>query len=378
MVSFHKWMVGLALAVIMISALGVNAMLFSARSFQFNLAQIAPSTNGLISVDALMDADKQIQDIERESAQTRGAQIQVEQQLAQVTSETDALQNQINATRADIAGDVATVEQHAGAASAQPAAMLDADALQGRIQSLAQQPRLAPADQHTVATLRGQVDQLSSLEDRLSQSDQQKATLTAQQRLVGGQVAEADRRILALKQAAVGNYDQYDRIRSEVVSLMRTSPLGVGATLVQLHPTFMSTVLVLLMGALGAILYLFPAYMSRANPVTFAEIMVRLIFGMCTALAFYIVANATLAGFSFVPGQQATGSAAMLNPFTVSLIGIIAGVMADDIARWIKNRGSELFGGQAPAPSATTAAATTSNIDPGFTGVNPHGGPPDV
>ncbi|MGE3143599.1 MAG: hypothetical protein AB7L65_09775, partial [Hyphomonadaceae bacterium] len=201
---------------------------------------------------------------------------------------------------------------------------------------------------------------------------------TSQQRLVGAQVAEADRRILALKQGVVGNYDQYDAIRSEVVSLMRTSPLGVGATLVQLHPTFMSTVLVLLMGALGAILYLFPAYMSRANPVTFAEIVVRLIFGMCTALAFYIVANATVAGVSFVPGQQGVQSASLLNPFTVSLIGIVAGVMADDIARWIKSRGSELFGGQQLPSSPTTAATTASNVDPGFTGVNPHGGPPNV
>ncbi|MGE3142435.1 MAG: hypothetical protein AB7L65_03885, partial [Hyphomonadaceae bacterium] len=183
MVSFHKWMVGLALALIMIAALGVNAMLFSARSFQFNLAQIAPQTNGLISVDALLEADRQIEEIQRETAQVRGQQIQIEQQLAAVTSDADALQNQINSTRADITGDVATVEAHAGVqAASQPAALISAQALESRIQSLAQQPRLAPADQHTVAALRGQVDQLADMEDRVSQSDQQRAALTSQQR----------------------------------------------------------------------------------------------------------------------------------------------------------------------------------------------------
>ncbi len=376
--TFHKWMVGFFLTVFMVAALGVNAMLFSARSFQFNLAQMAPTTNGVISVQELMETDTQIRAIEEESAQARGALIQVERQLATLNSDVEAVSTQINAARADIAGELASVEAASGAPVAETAALLDAPGLEARIATLAQQTGLPPAQQQAVAALRGQVEQLAGLEEQLDTRDAQRANLVAQQRLIGGQVAESDRRIFALKQSVVDNYEQYDLIKSEVQALINTSPLGIGAGLVQAHPTFMSTCLVLLMGALGAILYLFPAYMSRANPVTFAEIIVRMIFGMCTALAFYIVANATLAGFSFVPGQAAQGTAAMLNPFTVSLIGIIAGVMADDIARWIKNRGSELFGGQGAAASTTTTAATTSNVDPGFTGVNPHGGLPDV
>ncbi len=254
--------------------------------------------------------------------------------------------------------------------------MLDAQGLQARIATLAARPGLAPADQQMLASVRGQIDQLATLESTLETRDAERATLVAQQRLLGGQTAEAERRVIALRQSIVPD-DKFDRIASEVRALQRTSPLNVGTTLVQLHPTFMSTVLVLLMGLLGAILYLFPAYMSRANPVTFAEIAVRSIFGMCTALAFYIVANATLAGFSFVPtspGSTTLNSGVSINPFTVSLIGIVAGVMADDIARWIKNRGGELFGGGAAAPAATTTA-NTQDGDASFTGVNPHGGP---
>src|SRR5262245_42604830 len=94
------------------------------------------------------------------------------------------------------------------------------------------------------------------------------------------------------------------------------------------------------MGALGSLLYLFPAYLNRPLPVTMAEIAVRLIFGMCAALAFYVLANAAIAGFAIgsnVPNAPSTSSA--LNPFTVSLVGIVAGVMSEDLAKWIQERG---------------------------------------
>jgi hypothetical protein len=114
--------------------------------------------------------------------------------------------------------------------------------------------------------------------------------------------------------------------------------------------------------------------------VTFAEIAVRSIFGMVTALAFYIVANASVAGLAFIPGGQQADMATAMNPFTVSLIGIVAGIMADDIARWIQRRGSELLGGTPGTPAAPPAAATglahTADAGPGA-GVNPHGGPYD-
>lgn len=373
--SFHKWVVGLALALIMVSALGVNALLFSARNFQFNLAQIAPDTYGVIDVAALFEAQRQVEEIEAATAQTRAALTQVENQLAELDGAARNAEQQRNAARAEVAGALAEIEARAQAPVAESAALLDAPALQGRIAALAARTDLAPADQQSLAALRGEVDELIALEDSLGARDAERVTLAAQQRLLGGQVAEADRRIIALRQA-VAPHDQFGRILNEVRALDRTSPLHIGTTLVQLHPTVMSTVLVLLMGLLGAILYLFPAYMSRANPVTFAEIAVRSIFGMVTALAFYIVANATLAGFSFVPTSQGgatLNSAAAINPFTVSLIGIIAGIMADDIARWIRNRGSELFGGAAPA--ATTTTANTQDGDASFAGVNPHGGP---
>lgn len=371
--TFKKWMVGAVLTGVMVAALGTNAILFSARDFQHGLAQIAPSTNGLIDFNHLREADAQIQQIEAESAAQRGELIQIEQGLAAIDGEIAGEVQAVNEARAQLAGQIAAVEVKAGAPAAETAQLaLDGAALDARIQSLAAAP-LPPAEQQTLASLQGQVRQLAEAEQGLDARDAARLDLTARQRLVGGQVAESDRRIFALKQSVIDNYEQYDRVRGEVMALTNMSPLGVGATLAQGHPSFVSTILVLLMGALGAILYLFPAYMSRAAEVTFAEIIIRLIFGMCTALAFYIIANTTLAGFSFVPGQTAASGASTLNPFTVSLIGIVAGVMADDIAKWIKNRGTEILGGDPGQPAAPPPPAAAA--EPDFTGVNPHGGP---
>ena len=40
-----------------------------------------------------------------------------------------------------------------------------------------------------------------------------------------------------------------------------------------------------------------------------------------------------------MPRFKAAGTSSMLNPFTVSLVGIVAGVMSEDIAKWIQERG---------------------------------------
>ncbi|MET0181465.1 MAG: hypothetical protein ABW199_01120, partial [Caulobacterales bacterium] len=143
--TLHKWVVGFVLAVIMVSALFVNALLFSSRNFQFNLAQMAPATNGVISVDHLLETDAQIDAIQKESADQRGGLIQIERQLSTISAETEAEETRINTARAEIAGDVATIEARTGEPVAESAALLDAPALQGRIQALAARPNLPPA-----------------------------------------------------------------------------------------------------------------------------------------------------------------------------------------------------------------------------------------
>ncbi|MBI1186291.1 MAG: hypothetical protein GC206_03020 [Alphaproteobacteria bacterium] len=373
--SIHKWLVGFALAVVMIAALMINAYLFSARSFQFNLAQVAPGSNGILVMDTLDSVRSQIDQYQSDTAGSRGDAIRYEGEVNTLTAQINELQTRINATMMQLAQEVATLE---GVLSrnegAQPAASLTAEELEVRAASLIETPGLPAAQSASASSIGQTTQQLRALQDDLQNKRNELSTAQYNYRRVGGIVADADNRIIALKQTVVTEYDDFDRVVAEADSLRRTSPAGIGAALVAAHPAFTSTLLVLVMGALGAILYLFPAYMTRANPVTFAEIIMRMLFGMVSALAFYIVANAAIAGIAFVPGQsEAANNAALLNPFTVGLVGIIAGIMADDIAKWIQRRGTEILGGNT---GGAARASVASDPDAGI--VNPHGGPPPV
>lgn len=380
--TFHKWMVGLGLAALMIAVLFFNAVLFSARSFQFNIASLDSASQGIVSVEAIALAEERLAAIEQSAAMPRAELSQIAQQISALDAAQEDTRNEAVALQATLAGELAALEAARGVSAATPAAALDDQGLADRVASLAEMtlPQQATA---AVQTMRAEMDRLNIMLDQLDAGDAQRRELLQRQSLLGNQVADAQRQEFAIKQEAVSTVDLYDRIRIEAEALRRASLFGVGAGLVQAHPTMLSTALVLLMGLLGAILYLFPAYMSRANPVTFAEIAVRSIFGMVTALAFYIVANASIAGLAFVPGGTMEAATA-INPFTVSLIGIVAGIMADDIAKWIQRRGSEILGGApgVPAPPAGAAPAPNPGLahtaDAGAgAGVNPHGGPYD-
>lgn len=380
--TIHKWLVGLFLAFIMVSALGVNAMLFSARNFQFELAQLAPNTKGIIDVQALLDAETQVKAIKDRNSGTSAALTQAQQQLDALNDTLARAEADLNTKRAEVTGDLARIETEVGVAAPASAALMDSHALDARLAMVAQRGGISADHQQRLAALRGQVSQVADLEASVSSRDADRAALVSQVRLLSGQTSQTNEQIIAIQQGVLPA-NQFESVLSEIHALDRFSIFGIGRTLVGLPPTFMSTILVLQMGLLGAILYLFPAYMSRPNPVTFAEIAVRMIFGMCTALAFYVVANATLAGFTFIPPQSDQTSltpSSSINPFTVSLIGIVAGVMADDIARWLRRRGGELFGAAPDAVVATPAATSTapvaqpavvSNPEP----VNIHGGP---
>jgi hypothetical protein len=359
--TFHKFAVGVVLALAMILVLPIGALVFAARDFQFGVAQVAPSTSGLISFARLEEVDAQVVRLEAESAAPRGELLEIDQQIAALDNQATAAEAAANEARANIVGDIAEVETRANVQPAQSAAAdTSAQALSQRINTLAGQSGLSAADQQNVAALRGQVEQLAATEGSVDAADAERASLVARQRLVSGQVAESNRAIFALQQSVVPDYEHYGRIRSEARALQTLSPLGASAYLAQGHPSLLTTMLVLLSGALGALLYLFPAYLNRPEPVTMAEIVIRLIFAMCAALALYVLANAAIAGFSIGSSVQQATTSATLNPFTVALVGIVAGVLSEDIAKWIQERGRGVFtqGGTAPRPAAAPPETT--------------------
>lgn len=356
--TIYKFSVGVVLAVAMVTVLGLSALVFSSRDFQFGVQQISPSTNGLISFAQLDSADRQIRQLETESAGPRGELLEIDQQIAALDTQVQGAEASNNEARAAMVGAIADIEARSNLQTADSAAAdMSALGLSQRISTLAARPGLPPADQQSVAQLRVQVQQLASQEEATDDRGAERSALVSRQRLVTGQVGEVNRRIFALEQTVVPDHEHYTRIRGEAYALRSMSPYGVSALLAQGHPALLSTMLVLLMGGLGSLLYLFPAYLNRAAPVTMAEIVVRLIFGMCAALAFYVLANAAIAGFSIASSVQQATTSSTLNPFTVSLIGIVAGVLSEDIAKWIQDRGRGIFqqdgvAASSPVPSA--------------------------
>ena len=370
--SFHRWLTGAFLLLLMVFALGANAILFSARSFQHNLVQVDPSSGGIISLADLRTTDDKIAGIEDSVRTERGATVEAQAKFDAAKREADAARASVEAANAALEARISQVETRFKIESAPPSTY-DPVGLSQRLELLGVQPRATPADRAEVATLKDAAKKLQALDDEAAARETAAAEAEANLKTAGVKVADANRAVLGLK-AQFGQ--NYDRIRNEAVALERGSLFGIGAKLVGMHPTFLSTVLVCLMGGLGGILFLFPAYVANRFPVTFVVIIVRLVFGMVTALAFYIVANATLAGFAFMPGQDGAQATSMsLNPFTVSLLGIIAGVMADDIAEWIHNRGRDILGG-GRGPTALPQARADAGPPPkgGAVGAAPASG----
>lgn len=365
--TLYKFSVGVVLTIAMIAVLGVSALVFSARDFQFGVSQVT-HTDGLLSFEDVERIGDQIEPLRRAASGRNAETAEITRSLAAL----DSIQGSITATRASLVRAISEIEGRLNA-PAQGAAAETTAALTQRINALDANPQLTPADKQTVASLRANLQQLTQQETQQQQQGDaatQRAALSTRLALVGGQVQETNQQIRALQmQVLPENPEEFDRVRSEVRALKSLSLFGASAYLAQGSPSLLSTALVLLMGALGSLLYLFPAYLNRPQPVTMAEIAVRLIFGMCAALAFYVLANAGIAAFSIGSGQQVQSSSGALNPFTVSLIGIVAGVLSEDIAKWIQERGKGIF-----TPGGAAAVASTAD-DTTYSSVNPHGGP---
>ncbi len=366
--TFHRWFAGFFLLILMVIALFVNSLLFSARSFQDNLAHIAPDTGGVIRLADLEQVETTVSMLKNQTAPQRGELAQLELRVAAVKKDVETARDTILAIEARMRARTAELEAAAGLTPGAGGGAFDAADVSQRLDRVAAVRTLEAGAREAVIAVRAELAKLPDLEVALSAHETDLADLEAERARASEFVSTSERTILGLQGQFGGDFT---RVRNEAQALVASTPFGLGPRIVEMHPTFLSTMLVLIMGALGALLYLFPAYLNRANRIFFADIVVRLVFGMVVALAFYIVANASLAGFAFVPGGETGSTGASLNPFTVSLIGITAGIMADDIAAWILKRGRELIGGGVPMAAPRVAPPPEVN-EP--MGVNPNAG----
>jgi hypothetical protein len=337
-------MVGAFLLLLMVTVLAGNALVFSARSFQQNFTAVTGAP--VFSARQVDDIARAMAVVEDRLEPLKISAARIEQKIAEKQSSLDLARREAEAAK----------EAGGAPAAAEPPVASAAPALDT--------PSITPPA--AVNTLVSPADQ----------GDQELQALQAQSLVINQQIDTTRNELIAsnalLRSGFQGNFNQ---VRAEVDSLRATSPLGIGMWLAQVHPSSLSTLLAVLMGALGAMLFLFPAYVANKPEweVTFAAIIVRMVFGMVTAFAFYILANSAIAAFALGGGGDAkSATAENLNPFTVAGLGVIAGIMADDIALWIHKRGKDMF-----SNNAEQARETLSDVGQTGAGVNIHGGPND-
>ncbi len=379
--SLWRTLIGLVLTAVMIATLLACAITFSARSFQHNFAQISGNATGVVSLAAIGRIAQQNAAQEAVIAPLRlelNERQRSEGELgAKLASLSEAAQEA--ATRADLA--LKPLEQRLGQAAGAETG-LEAGALAQRISALASSEQLTDPDRAVLAQASKLLDTMvrrtAQANDTAASQDRAREEVAYTQGVIAAREAQAQQ----LEGAFTGNFDQ---IRAEIEALEKTSPYGMGLTLAQIHPAFLSTLLACLSGALGAIFYLFPAFMAGMKQVNLWQIVMRWLMGVTSAFVFMVVANAadSLLGFG---GAAAAAPQPSLNPFTISGLGLVAGVMADDIAQWIHQRGAFLFSqgqvGQVvrgiESISTPGAKSSTADVNAGLGGMaNPHGGPGD-
>lgn len=377
--------VGIVLTLAMLATLLACAITFSARSFQHNFAQVTGNQTGVVSMAAIARIKLKLDELD-------GRKAPMQTQFDRLEQERDELSAQYLATESNAQDRAARLDEALArleAAYGIQGGGVSSSALAGRLETVEQYPRLSEDDRSAITAAKATQQELNGFAAKAAELSAARSAVEDEMRDVQARLRVLDEGAFSEDSAGMQNFDQ---VLAEIDALRRTSPLGVALYLAQVHPAFLSTLLVCLAGALGSLLYLFPAYLTRTMNIGIDDIVVRILFGMLTAFGFMVVANAanSLLGFG---AAEVQGPQPSLNPFTIAGLGIIAGVMADDIAKWIHQRALFLInqggtGRVLQTIESRTTVETTVNpatvranqaVAENLGGlVNPHGGPFEV
>lgn len=390
MASIWRTCVGCVLTLVMLVTLLACAITFSARSFQHNFAQVSGNQTGVFSRAAIARMAQELARLEQDTAPERiklEELLRQQQQLSRrlLDAQAEGLERAEEA-RALLAPIEVRLEVEVGAG-------VDLGVLAERLAALRSREDLLEGEQTALERAEALLTQANQRAALTAEIEAERQALAAQIEEVNGILGRAADRILQERRNLGENYEA---VLAEVEALRNTSPVGLGIMLAEMHPAFLSTLLVCLSGALGAIFYLFPAFMTRAEKVGLDDIAVRWLLGVTAAFVFMVAANAANSLLSLGAAAPSDVPQPSLNPFTIAGLGVIAGVMAPDIARWIHSRGAALIyqgrAGQviqqiethtsvkqsapaAAAPNPVTIKATR-DVAASLGGMaNPHGGP---
>jgi hypothetical protein len=122
-------------------------------------------------------------------------------------------------------------------------------------------------------------------------------------------------------------------------------PLGIVVNwMVTTQPDILTLALVILMGVLGSSLQMTYAFFKQHRIEKVGAYLLRVCVGAITALVIFIVAKA---GVPVIADASRLGGDAAINPYFVSFLAIISGLMSENAIVSVQNQGARFFGADA-------------------------------
>jgi hypothetical protein len=136
-------------------------------------------------------------------------------------------------------------------------------------------------------------------------------------------------------------------------------------TLVLLQPDVLALSLVLLMGILGSSLQILNSIFSAnqtevVDSDTIGNYVLRISVGAITALVIFIVSKA---GVPVITDTTKLGGDAPINPYFVSFLAIISGLLSEQAIVTVQNQGARLFASGAAEPDRWARCDLTSQME---------------
>jgi hypothetical protein len=116
--------------------------------------------------------------------------------------------------------------------------------------------------------------------------------------------------------------------------------------LITTQPDILTLTLVILMGVLGSSLQMTYAFFRQHRIERVGAYLLRVCVGAITALVIFIVAKA---GVPVIADATRLGGDAAINPYFVSFLAIISGLMSENAILSVQNQGAKFFGADMPA-----------------------------
>lgn len=127
------------------------------------------------------------------------------------------------------------------------------------------------------------------------------------------------------------------------------------------QPDMLTLFLVILMGVLGSSLQMTNAYFKGNAPEKIGGYFLRLGVGAMTALVIFIVAKA---GVPVIADASRMGGDAAINPYFVSFIAIISGLLSENAIANIQAQGARIFGGATGHVDRWTRGDVLADLQP--------------